>query len=535
MPKQTFNALTKFRDNPRATMLVAGAASAFGFAPAGLWPVTLLAYALLIDFVARAESSKRAALYGWLFGFGQFAVGLSWLAKAFTYQDAIPHLLGWLASPGSSLYLAVYPALATWGAWRITKFKQNPAGDQQASLRFILGFAGCWIIAEWMRSWVFTGFPWNPLSAAFIGGAGLSTAIGTYGMSGVAVLAAGSLVLIAQKKWLASAVCALLPVYSAMLSFAVIPGPDDRGNKIALTIIQPNISQAEKYKLGYEKENFTKLAALTRPIAGGPERRLILWPEAAIPDFLDEDDLEAADARARIASLMQPGDVLLTGADKIFKKTIRFPGYIENRWVGAANATFALNAKGEIAWRYDKSHLVPFGEYLPMRKLLEPLGVARFVPGDLDFWPGKGAQSMRVGGLGPVPVKVGMQICYEIIFSGHVTDPEDRPDFIFNPSNDAWYGSWQPPQHLAMSRLRAIEEGLPVIRSTPTGISAVIDANGNVQRQLPYNKPGRIDAFLPQAREATLFAQHGNILPLGFAALLIALSLLPLAAQRASR
>ncbi len=137
--------------------------------------------------------------------------------------------------------------------------------------------------------------------------------------------------------------------------------------------------------------------------------------------------------------------------------------------------------------------------------------------------------------LGETKPKVGIQICYEIIFSGQVVDRNNRPDFIFNPSNDAWFGSGGPPQHLAQARLRAIEEGLPVIRSTPTGISAIINADGRIVKSLPLGKTGRIDGFLPKAKAPTLFARYGNILPLGFAALLLALSFLALAQRRTLR
>jgi apolipoprotein N-acyltransferase len=133
------------------------------------------------------------------------------------------------------------------------------------------------------------------------------------------------------------------------------------------------------------------------------------------------------------------------------------------------------------------------------------------------------------------PVKIGMQICYEMIFSGQTVDRKNRPDFIFNPSNDAWFGHWGPPQHLAQARLRAIEEGLPVVRSTPTGISAVIDADGRIVKSLPPGIAGRIDAQLPLAKSPTLFAIFGNILPLGFALLLLVCALLPLARTRLSR
>ena len=265
--------------------------------------------------------------------------------------------------------------------------------------------------------------------------------------------------------------------------------------------------------------------------------RLILWPEAAIPWRLEDGypfryyqfqpGETAQGARLTLMRLMNPGDVLLTGVDRLeFDK--------DRQLVGARNGVTAMDSSGKILATYDKAHLVPYGEYLALRWLLEPLGATRLVPGTIDFWPGPGPRTLNLPFNGQ-RVKVGMQICYEIIFSGQVTDRAHRPDFIFNPSNDAWFGSWGPPQHLAQARLRAIEEGLPVVRSTPTGISAVIDADGRIVQSLPLGKAGRIDARLPAAKAPTLFALYGNILSLAFAALLIAGALLPLARRHTSR
>jgi apolipoprotein N-acyltransferase len=178
----------------------------------------------------------------------------------------------------------------------------------------------------------------------------------------------------------------------------------------------------------------------------------------------------------------------------------------------------AVHADGTLGARYDKAHLVPYGEYLPMRPLLSAIGLSRLAPGDIDFQPGPGPRTIDLGAFG----RAGMQICYEIIFSGQIADRAQRPDFIFNPSNDAWFGSWGPPQHLAQARMRAIEEGLPVIRATPTGISAVIDADGRLARSIPMHRAGRIDAPMPRAHAPTPFARHGNALPIGFALLLLA-------------
>jgi apolipoprotein N-acyltransferase len=152
---------------------------------------------------------------------------------------------------------------------------------------------------------------------------------------------------------------------------------------------------------------------------------------------------------------------------------------------------------------------VPYGEYLPMRAILTPLGLSRLVPGDLDFWPGPGPQSFDIAGVG----LVGFQICYEIIFSGQVIDPAKRPRFLFNPSNDAWFGAWGPPQHMAQARLRAIEEGMTIVRATPTGISGVIDPRGRLVGRIDHGKAAVIDAPLPAAAPPTLFTRYGNFLP----------------------
>ena len=152
-----------------------------------------------------------------------------------------------------------------------------------------------------------------------------------------------------------------------------------------------------------------------------------------------------------------------------------------------------------------------------MRRFLSAIGLSRLVPGDLDFRPGLGPQSLTLPGFG----KAGVQICYEIIFSGQVIDAANRPDFLFNPSNDAWFGAWGPPEHLAQARLRAIEEGMPTVRSTPTGISAVIDSNGKLLVALPLGKAGFIQTMLPNVAPPTLFARFGNIMPFAFALTLI--------------
>jgi apolipoprotein N-acyltransferase len=500
--------LSALRDRNRFLLsLLLGGLSAIGFAPLGAWPALLACLIGLMLLVRTAPTRGGALLSGWAFGWAQFSVGLFWMAHAFTYQDAMPEFYGWFASPLLSVYLALYPAMAAGLAWR---------WGRHDKVKFTLFFAASWIVTEWLRGTVFTGFPWNPLSVAFVDMAAAATTLGTYGVSGLVVMACGAATPILARQWRAAAALCALPACALLANLGTVPGPDDRPVTMRLHIVQPNIGQQDKYRAGYEAENWAKLERLTRAGKTGIPR-LILWPEAAVPDKLGENDPAAQAARARIAAMMHPRDIILAGADTIYAQTVTHRFFREVKWVGAANSVFTLDATGKVIDRYDKAHLVPFGEYLPMRPLLVPLGLSRLVPGTLDFWPGPGPHSQAIPGLG----KIGTQICYEIIFSGQVADRANRPDFIFNPSNEAWFGSWASPQFLAQARMRAIEEGLPVIRSTPTGTSAVISAYGRVLSALPVGRPGYIQANLPPSRPAPFFARHGNIIPLGFAALLL--------------
>ena len=510
------------RKYPFWLSLIAGALSATGFAPLGFWPVSLLALALWIAIIDRAESRKAAFWAGWLFGLGHFAVGLNWIAKAFTFQAAMPEWLGYIAVVLLSLYLAVYPALTALGAWLLGRGRP---------VVFVLALAGLWIITEWLRSWVLSGFIWNPLGVIAVDARHALSArsIGTYGLSGVIIgiaglvgSAVGGMIAlkwrIIVRRIFDLAIVALGAGILALIgSGNDLPGSPEQPN---ITVVQPNIGQQDKWQAGYEEQNLGKLAGLTR--RKDEEPRILFWPEAAIPDYLEAGypqryyyGRSPEIVRAQLASLMKPGDVLVLGALKLEFDDAGAPD--ERRAIGARNSVFAMDADRELLGRYDKSHLVPYGEYLPMRPLLSAIGLSRLAPGDFDFWPGPGPRSLDLGAFG----KVGLQVCYEIIFSGQVVHREDRPDFIFNPSNDAWFGAWGPPQHLAQARLRAIEEGLPVIRSTPTGISAVITSRGDVVESIPMGQAGRIDTKLPLPESPTVFAQYGNILSLGFALILL--------------
>lgn len=509
---------------------IIGGVSALGFAPQSWWPLTVIAFALLIEQSARG-TGKRAFWVGWLFGLGHFTIGLRWIAVAFTFQAAMPEWLGYLGVVLIAIYLALFPAVTAAAARWMSKGRLG--------VGHVLAFAGFWILTEWVRGWLFTGFAWNPLSVIAVEMAGAAKLVGTYGLSGLLLIGIGGLALILNRHWKSGAAALALGGLTLMWhGLATIPDAiNQKGLHLQpdITIVQPNISQTDKYRTGYEATNFKKLAAntlnpLPAPNAPAPttaKPRMIFWPEAAIPWSLEsglpawvyfgQPGGSAVGTRAQLALLMQPGDVLITGAD-------RFVLDKKGDITGARNSVFAVNSDATLApWRYDKAHLVPYGEYLPMKSVLKPLGIDRLVPGSIDFLPGPGPRSVPLEFEGRT-LNMGVQICYEIIFSGEVVDRANRPDFIFNASNDAWYGDVGPPQFLAIARLRAVEEGLPIIRATPTGISAVINPDGSLGKSLPHGIAGRIDAHLPPAAPPTIFGRYGNIIPLCLAGMLLLLS-----------
>ncbi|GAA4641807.1 apolipoprotein N-acyltransferase [Pontixanthobacter gangjinensis] len=510
-------ALEFVSDWPRLFALVLGLLAATGFPPLSAWPLTLFAMAGLGWLVLQAETRKRAALLGWLFGVSHFTLANNWIATAFTYQAEMPAALGWLAVPLLSLYLAVYPALACWLAkWLVS-------GDRLGMFAF--AFAGSWTISEWLRSWVFTGYAWDPLGLVLLGSfdrpgaAVILPWLGTYALSGLVVcLAAGLLALIQSRRFVAT-----IGVTAAMAVAMYFPAPEREEGTLAFTLIQPDVRQEVLDDPAQFEGHFLRSASLSvkqRDVG----KRLLLWPESGVPDYLRDgypqryyDQMTAAGdplfARLRLGKVAGDGGLMLTGAVDL--------EFEDGKVSGARNAVTAINSNGRIVAGYDKAHLVPYGEYLALRWLLEPLGATRLVAGAIDFIPGPGPQTLELGEWG----KAGVQICYEIIFSGQVVDAENRPDYIFNPSNDGWFGAWGPPQHLAQARMRAIEEGLPVLRSTTTGISAVIDANGVVRKYISKHEAARIDGIVPPAKEPTLFSRFGNILPLSWAILSIIASM----------
>lgn len=485
-------AMTETRSGrPLLRMALAGAAgglSVLSLPPFSFLIAVPLAYSTLF-LALRTLAPWRALLVGWAFGFGQFGFGISWIAESF-YVDA--ERFGALAVPsvaGLSAGLALFPALAAALYTRLGRLLR--AEGIAASLLL----ATCWTAGEWLRGHVLTGFPWNLAGYALIDFDALrqpAAWVGSYGLSFLAVFAgvlpAAALLGFGRARLNALALCAtvILVAWGAGAFRLASGAPNSPG--IDLRIVQGNVPQLDKWAPGSRAATFARYLELSsRP---GPVD-VLLWPETAFPDFLDEDD----EARARIAGVLPEAALLLTGAPDRFETggvTLYF------------NTVQAYDGLGRNLTGYAKSRLVPFGEYVPFRgwlpfqRITESLG---------DFTPGPGPRTLALPG---VPL-VAVAICYEIIFAGHVADDLFRPDWIFNATNDAWFGTGiGPEQHLASARMRAVEEGLPVVRAANTGISAVIDAKGAIVERLGIGKTGILDAPLPGALPPTLYARAGD-------------------------
>lgn len=509
------------RTRPALCSLLLGPGAALGFAPLNLWPVSLACLALWIACVAEAPGARAALWRGWLFGIGHFTVANIWIQQAFTYQTAMSAALGYPAVVMLAAYLAAYPALAAAAAWQIAASRRTGAAKPDGG--FVLAFAATWIVSEWLRATLLTGYPWDPLAAIWLPLAGVARSVawvGTYALSGLTLVAAGALLLLAQRRWRLAAMVWGLVAVLAIDGITIGPftpvAPDLAAPR--LRVIQPDLAQEQRPRADYAEANLAAIEAqMGRP---GAAPRLIIWPEGALRFFIEPGYPpewywrgQPGAVLARIARRLGPDDIVLTGGNGL---QFDARGALST----ATNSVFAIDARGRILGRYDKAHLVPWGEYLPARPIMSALGLSRLVPGDTDFRPGPGPSALDLPKFG----NVGFAICYEIIFSGAVVNPARRPALIINPSNDSWYGLSGPVQHLAMARLRAIEEGLPVVRATPTGVSAIVGADGRILAQIGADRAGAIELPLPPAYPPTLFARAGNLMAALVAAALLALA-----------
>lgn len=486
-----------------AAAFLLGAVAVAAQPPFHVLPALLIAFPGFVWLLDGAATPRSAFGVGWMFGAGYFAAGLYWVPNALLVDAA---RFAWLI-PFAVLGLSLGLGLFIGGVALLARQIWSPGAGR------IFGLAASWAFFEWVRGTVLTGFPWNPVGNVWVAATPvLQTAawIGVYGLSALTVFAAAALAMLGgpgshgrkcRWYWGFSGIV-LFAMIAAAGTFRLADATRDTVPGVYLRIVQPNIAQRDKWLPARRAQNYARHLEMSGD--GGDGRVThVIWPETAAPFSVSTDVAR----RALMRRVVPPKGMLLTGSVRLERQN----GRVVRVW----NSLVAVDDKTDVAAVYDKHHLVPFGEYMPLRDIL-PL--AKITAGALDFSSGPGPRTLRLAGL----PAFSPLICYEIIFPARVVDVADRPSWLLNITNDAWFGtSAGPHQHFASARLRAVEEGLPVVRAANTGISGVVDPYGRVIASLGLDTAGTVDAELPVAAPGrTLFARAGNILP-GFLALIM--------------
>jgi apolipoprotein N-acyltransferase len=479
-----------------AVAFLLGAVATLGLAPINLTLFLVVAFTGLVWLLDGAGSWIRAGWIGWWFGLGHLTTGLYWISGALLVE---PAQFAWLlpfAVVGLPAVLSFFVAAATISAHFL--WSTGP-------LR-VLALTLAWTAGEWARGHWFTGFPWNLIGYTWSWSdpmMQLTAVTGVYGLSLLTVfMAAAPAVLVGSvaRRWTMVAVATALVVGTWIGGTVRLAGADPGTVPgVVLRVVQANIPQSLKWQPNQRQENLDRHIQLTQQPSELGAITHVIWPETAAQFFLEFNPVAAE----LIGGALGPNGIVITGAIRAAAVTSDLGGTETQIW----NSVQALDASGEIIAQYDKSHLVPFGEYVPFRRALAAIGLGKITPGSLDYSQGPGPRTLHIAGGPPFSPLV----CYEAIFPGQVVDPGDRPGWILNVTNDAWYGrSAGPYQHFAMVKTRAVELGLPLVRAANSGISGVVDAHGRVVAKLGLGETGVVDALLPVAIKPTLYAKFGD-------------------------
>jgi apolipoprotein N-acyltransferase len=485
----------------------AGATSTLALAPVNLWPAPFLTFPILIWLIdgsaaGRLGGALAAAGAGWWFGLGYFVVGLYWIGNALLVDAKT---FGWLLP---FAVIALPAGLAVFTAFGAALARLMWGRGPSRVLALAIGLT----VSEWLRGHILTGFPWNAFGYALTSPLPLAQGaalVGIWGLTFLAVAVYGSPAVLAdargdtKRPWVAPALgvalLAGLAIYGALRLRAT---PTSYVEGVRLRIMQPNLQQDEKFNYSQKQQVMDRYLALSDRASGPRSNGIhdvthLIWPESAFPFFLTRD----AGALAQIAALLPAGTVLITGA-------VRAPEGVPDAAVTRAyNSVYVIDHDGSILSVYDKVHLVPFGEYLPFQDLLEQLGLQQITKLRGGFIAGDRRRILTV----PRAPDVLPLICYEIIFPEAVPGGE-RPGWMINLTNDGWFGASPGPyQHLQQARVRAIEQGLPLVRAANTGISAVVDPVGRIIEALPLGADGVLDARLPRPAALTPYARMGDL------------------------
>ena len=493
---------------------IAGAASTLALAPVNLWPVLFVTFPVLVWLVDGAAAKRWGGVgvafaIGWWFGFGYFLAGLYWIGFAFLVDAK--HF-AWLM-PFAVVALPAGLALFTGFGVALARLLWSPSAFRILTLAAALG------ASEWLRGHVLTGFPWNTFGYALTTPLPLAQSasiLGVWGLTFIAIAVFASPATLADDvrdtRWPRLPVVIavlLLTVLAAFGSIRLALNPTELVDNVRLRIMQPNLSQGEKFNYGARREIVSRYIGLseragtaaTTPADDAPAglRGIthLIWPESAFPFFLAREGEELA----AIADMLPPETVLITGAASLAEPAAGRTG------LRAYNSVYVIGHAGTILHSYDKLHLVPFGEYLPFQDFLERLGLMQLTELPGGFLSGERRRTIAAP---PAPAFLPL-ICYEVIFTGESIPKGERPGWLLNVTNDAWFGiSSGPYQHFQQARVTAIAEGLPLVRAANNGISAVVDPFGRVLGSLALGQEGVLDAALPRQVSATIFARIGD-------------------------
>ncbi len=475
-----------------ALILFLGAVAALSMPPFDIWPVWFFGLPVMLLQLDKVIGWRGALLRGWLFGFGYFCVVLHWIAYAFfvdaaTYLWMMPFAVGGLAA-----VMAVYWGLAAVAArllerWRFPTF---------------FGFPLTLAMGEWLRGHLMTGFPWAVPGLAADGMGGVAQLASVVGMTGLtllvllwaAALAAPFLASNRRQTHLAFGLLSMLPVALIWGQWRLSEHPTHFVDGVDVRIVQPNLSQDEKWRADNASKSFDDLIAASTAPAGDFNIRMIVWPESAVAFLIDESE----GAKNVIRHSLVEGQFLLTGT---LRRSRPDPS------ADYFTSIIAFDHTAKVVGVYDKWRLVPGGEFLPFAAILQPLGFQKIVSLPGGFVSGPGAGAIELPDLG----RLGALVCYEVAFPNDLVAAGPRPKALINVTNDGWFGqSTGPYQHLAQVRMRAIEQGLPILRSANTGISAVFDAYGREVASLGLGKKGYLDVHLPVPSTDTFYSRYGD-------------------------
>ncbi|NNE78966.1 MAG: apolipoprotein N-acyltransferase [Silicimonas sp.] len=458
--------------------VLAGALAALGHAPFDLWPVALLALAWLVWLVSIEPLAGRASVLAWAGGVGYFAIALHWIVQPFLV-DVARH--GWMA-PFALVFVAAGLALF-WGlaGWVSTKCPPRP-----------IGFALALALAELARGYVLTGFPWALPAYVWTETPVRLTAalVGPFGLTALTLLIVSFPSLGQTRTRRLSFAGLSLVAIAALFATGLARDGDDNDQDKKIRLVQPNAPQHEKWDPEKAHLFVERMITFTQDDKGEVPPDLIIWPETAIPYRLDRAD----SVLSRLASAAD-GIPVVTGINRSDQGRNH-------------NALITVERGGKVTQTYDKVHLVPFGEYIPFGQLARIVGLKSFAARDgYGFSPGPSVHLIDT----PIGRALPL-ICYEAIFPQHIHASPERPDYLLQITNDAWFGTFSGPyQHLQQARFRAVEQGLPLVRVANTGVSAVIDARGEIKISLPLGKAGYRDAQLPVSLPPTLYSRTGDI------------------------